>query len=55
MRYFVWPDSFDIYLEARYLAESQRYAVSWTVLDLDENVGYELTGRGDRIPPDLVD
>jgi len=55
IRYFVWPDSFDVYLEARYLAESRGYLVSWTEVDLAENVGRALTEQRGRIPTVLVD
>lgn len=54
-RYFVWPDSFDVYLEARYLAESQGYPVSWAALDLDEDVGLAIVGQPGLRLPVLVD
>ncbi len=54
-RYFVWPDSFDVYLEARYLAESRGYPVSWTALRPEENVGVALSGPSRQLRPVLVD
>jgi len=45
-RYYVWSDSFEIYLEARYLAEAEGFPVSWMAVSSDLDVGIELTGRG---------
>jgi hypothetical protein len=54
-RYFVWPDSFDVYLEARYLAESRGYPVSWTEVGPEENVGVTLAGPRRQLRPVLID
>ncbi len=54
LRYYVWSDSFGIYLEARYIAESLGYAVSWQAVDADDELGIEMSGRGSR-PRILID
>ena len=54
LRYYVWSDSFEVYLEARYIAESVGYVVSWYAVDAKDEVGIEMSGRGRR-PRILID
>jgi hypothetical protein len=44
LRFYVWSDSYDIYLEARYLAEQMGWEVSWLPVPADEDVGMDLSG-----------
>ncbi len=44
IRFYVWADSFDAYLEARYLAESRGFLVSWLPADLTTEVGRDMQG-----------
>jgi hypothetical protein len=53
IRYYVWADSFDVYLEARYQAESAGFDVSWLVVDAKDDVGIDL--RGSQRKPILID
>jgi hypothetical protein len=55
VHFYVWSDSFDVYLEARYLAEKLGFAVSWMAVDSREQVGVELSGRARPRPTLLVD
>jgi hypothetical protein len=48
LRFYVWSDSFDVYLEARYLAEQKGWDVSWLAVDADDEVGVDLLGRSRR-------
>lgn len=45
LRFYVWSDSFDVYLEARYLAEKMGWDVSWLAVPADEEVGIDLSGQ----------
>ena len=45
VRFWVWSDSFEVYLEARYLAEAAGFDVAWTVVPSDEEVGVDLLGH----------
>ncbi|MDE0885117.1 MAG: hypothetical protein OSB70_06255 [Myxococcota bacterium] len=44
VRFWVWPDSFEVYLEARYLAEAAGFDVAWTAVPEGEEVGSNLLG-----------
>ena len=44
VRFWVWPDSFEVYLEARYLAEAAGFDVAWTAVPAGEEVGSNLLG-----------
>ncbi len=44
IRFWVWSDSFEVYLEARYLAEAAGFDVAWTVVPMGEEVGSNLLG-----------
>lgn len=44
IRFWVWSDSFEVYLEARYLAEAAGFDVAWTVVPGEEEVGVNLLG-----------
>ena len=44
IRFWVWPDSFEVYLEARYLAEAAGFDVAWTAVPADEEIGVDLMG-----------
>jgi len=46
VRFWVWSDSFEVYLEARYLAEAAGFDVAWTVIPSEKEVGVDLLGRG---------
>jgi len=52
-RFYVWSDSFDVYLEARYVAEAAGWDVSWLAVDRGDEVGIDLLGRSRR--PVLLD
>lgn len=43
-QFWVWPDSFEVYLEARYLAEAEGFAVAWDPVEGLHPVGVELLG-----------
>lgn len=47
-RFYVWNDSFEVYLEARYLAESKGWDVSWLAVPEDVEVGIDLLGGNRR-------
>lgn len=53
IRFYVWSESFDVYLEARYLAESAGLDVSWLAVDSSDEVGIDL--RGGRQARILID
>jgi hypothetical protein len=55
IHFWVWSDSYEVYLEARYLAERLGYAVSWLPLADDEELGFDLAGTARRIPSILID
>ncbi len=55
LRFYVWADCFDTYLEARYLGEAKGFKVSWMPLEVDDVLGFEMTGRGPRPRRILVD
>jgi hypothetical protein len=44
LRFYVWPDSFETYLEARYIAEAEGFDVSWLAVDEENEVGIDLMG-----------
>jgi hypothetical protein len=44
LRFYVWPDSFEVYLEARYIAEAEGFDVSWLAVDEENEVGIDLMG-----------
>jgi Na+-transporting methylmalonyl-CoA/oxaloacetate decarboxylase gamma subunit len=44
IRFWVWSDSFEVYLEARYLAEAAGFDVAWTAVPVGEEVGSNLLG-----------
>ena len=44
IRFWVWADSFEVYLEARYLAEAAGFDVAWTAVPEGEEVGSNLLG-----------
>lgn len=48
LRFYVWSDSFDVYLEARYLAEQKGWDVSWLAVDAEDEVGVDLLGGSRR-------
>ncbi|MDG2049694.1 MAG: hypothetical protein P8M78_05995 [Myxococcota bacterium] len=48
LRFYAWSDSFEAYLEARYLAEQLGWDVSWLAIDEAEEVGINLVGRSKR-------
>ena len=48
LRFYAWSDSFEAYLEARYLAEQLGWDVSWLAIDESEEVGINLVGRSKR-------
>jgi Na+-transporting methylmalonyl-CoA/oxaloacetate decarboxylase gamma subunit len=45
VRFWVWADSFEVYLEARYLAEAAGFDVAWTAVPTGEEVGVDLLSR----------
>jgi hypothetical protein len=50
VRFWVWSDSFEAYLEARYLAESKGYEVAWSPVSEGDEVGVNLRGgAGQRV------
>ena len=50
IRFWVWSDSFEVYLEARYLAEAAGFEVAWTAVPVGEEVGSNLLGSsGTRV------
>jgi hypothetical protein len=53
VRFYVWADSFETYLEARYIAESLGYDVGWMAVDAADEVGIDLLGGPRR--PVLID
>jgi hypothetical protein len=55
IHFWVWSDSYEVYLEARYLAERLGYAVSWLPLADDEELGFDLAGSARRMPSILID
>ena len=44
IQFWVWPDSFEVYLEARYLAESNGFDVAWNPVEGLHPVGVQLLG-----------
>lgn len=48
LRFYVWNDSFEVYLEARYVAEQLGWEIGWLPIDGNEEVGINLTGRPRR-------
>jgi hypothetical protein len=48
LRFYVWSDSFEVYLEARYVAEAMGFDVSWLAIDAGEEVGINLLGGPQR-------
>jgi hypothetical protein len=42
VRFWVWSDSFETYLEARYIAEQEGFDVSWHGLDVSEEIGIDI-------------
>ena len=50
IQFWVWPDSFEAYLEARYLAEASGYDVAWSPVEGRNPVGVQLLGpRPNRV------
>lgn len=49
LRFYVWSDSFEVYLEARFLAEQMGWQIGWLPIEKDEEVGQSLVG-GNRRP-----
>ena len=50
VQFWVWPDSFEAYLEARYLAEAVGYDVAWSPVEGRHPVGVQLLGpRPNRV------
>jgi len=50
VQFWVWPDSFEAYLEARYLAEAEGYDVAWSPVEGRHPVGVQLVGpRPNRV------
>lgn len=48
LRFYVWSDSFEVYLEARYLAEQMGWPIGWLPIEKSEEVGQSLTGGHTR-------
>ncbi len=48
LRFYVWSDSFEVYLEARYLAEQLGWQIGWLPIDTTEEVGQSLVGGNRR-------
>ena len=44
IRFWVWPDSFEVYLEARYVAEAAGFDVAWTAVPSEQEIGVDLMG-----------
>ena len=44
VQFWVWPDSFEVYLEARYLAEASGFSVAWHPVEGRHPVGVQLLG-----------
>jgi hypothetical protein len=42
VRFWVWSDSFETYLEARYIAERAGFDVSWQPLDAEDEIGIDI-------------
>jgi hypothetical protein len=42
VRFFVWPDSFDVYLAARQLAEERGLRVGWTEMLANRNLQFDI-------------
>lgn len=42
VRFFVWPDSFDVYLTARRLAEDRGLRVGWTEVRAERNLQFDV-------------
>jgi len=50
IRFWVWPDSFEVYLEARYVAEAAGFDVAWTAVPSEEEIGVDLmTSKRSRV------
>ena len=50
IQFWVWPDSFEAYLEARYLAEASGFDVAWSPVEGRNPVGVQLLGpRRNRV------
>ncbi|MAI24667.1 MAG: hypothetical protein CMN75_01425 [Spirochaeta sp.] len=50
VQFWVWPDSFETYLEARYLAEASGFDVAWSPVEGRNPVGVQLLGpRPNRV------
>ena len=50
VQFWVWPDSFEAYLEARYLAEASGFDVAWSPVEGRNPVGVHLLGpRRNRV------
>lgn len=50
VQFWVWPDSFEAYLEARYLAEAEGFDVAWSPVEGRHPVGVQLLGpRPNRV------
>ena len=46
LRFLVWSDSFDTYLEARRIVDASSLAAGWIAYDTDEEFRYDLASRG---------
>lgn len=44
LRFYVWSDSFEVYLEARYIAEQMGWDIGWLPIDEHEEAGINLLG-----------
>ncbi len=47
VRFFVWPDSFDVYLAARRMAEQRGLRIGWKEVSGDRNLRFNVFDRGD--------
>ena len=50
LRFFVWGDSFEIYLDARSIAEDMGFQVGWKPFEAREQLIFALGGRDYRAP-----
>ncbi len=47
VRFFVWPDGFDVYLTARRMAEQRGLRIGWQEVERDRNLRFNVFDRGD--------
>jgi hypothetical protein len=48
-QFYVWDDSFDVYLKARELANEAGYSAGWDALDRNEPIHRDLLSQGSGV------